>query len=313
MVSSVGSFAQGWVVDENTFETNWNLTFQFGRTALISEVTEDFLGSSNDMNNQSDWGFNIQIAKMVWERFDLGMEFGVSNYKGFRNYSGNVNWLNKHIDFNNKNSDFQPFPIYYDSDVTNFSAFAKYNLINFSTFTQGYLKLNLYFKLSVGFLLPSVEMGFKDKANYEFTGLKHPLYLKGRYPSPQKDSHFIASPAGGINYQLSDRIFFSAESSFQLIGADNLDGIHNFNAQLTPNVPDELTPEYRIKVWDLTAKFMFGVTYFFNFDTHKQMRQKYMPFFENRYRSYYSKFQKRSSKKQRQQRTPFYNEQFKDE
>lgn len=313
MISSTQLFSQGWVVDENNFETNWNITFQLGRTALLSEVKKDFSGASNDMNNQSDWGFNLQIGKMVLDGMDLGIEFGVSNYKGFKNYSGNVNWLNLHTTFNNANSDYQPFPIYYDSDVTNFSIYAKYNFINFSTFTQGYLKLNLYIKASMGFLLPSVEMGYKDLANYEFTGLKHPLYLKGRYPSPQKDSHFIVSPAVGMNYQLSDRIFLSAESSFQLIGADNLDGVHNFNSDLTPDVPNDLTPLYRVHVWDLTAKFMFGLTYFFNFDTHKQMRQKYMPFFENRYRSYYSKFQKRSSKKQRQERIPFYNDKFDDE
>lgn len=310
--STSGLFAQGWVVEENNFETNWNITFQLGRTALLSEVNQDFSGASNDMNNQSDWGFNFQVAKMVLDRLDVGFEFGVSNYKGYRNYSGNVNWLNKHVAFNNAQRDFQPFPIYYDSDVTNFSIYSKYNFINFSTFTQGYLKLNIYFKVGVGLLLPSVEMGYKDLANYEFTGLTHPLYLKGRYPSPQKDSHFIVSPAMGLNYQLSDRIFFSAESSFQLIGADNLDGIHNFNSLLTPDVPDALTTEYRIPVYDLTAKFMFGITYFFNFDTHKQLRQKMMPFFEYRYRSYYSKFQKKSTRKQRQERMPFYHDKFED-
>jgi hypothetical protein len=307
------SYGQGWVVDENNFETNWNFTFQYGRTALLSEVTKDFSGSSNDMNNQSDWGFNLQIAKMVWDQVDLGFEFGVSNYKGYKNFSGNVNWLMLHSTFNNTSNDYQPFPIYYDSDVTNFSFYIKYNFINFSTFTRGYLKLNIYSKLAVGLLLPSVEMGFKDKANYEFTGLSHPLYLKGRYPSPQKDSHFIVSPALGLNYQLSERFFLSAETSFQLIGADNIDGIHNFSTELSPDVTNSITPDYRIDVYDLTAKFMVGVTYFFNFDTHKQQREKDLPWFENRYRSYYSKFHKQTTQKDRQDRLPFYHDQFKSE
>ena len=262
------------------------------------------------MNNQSDWGFNLQIAKMVWERVELGVEFGVSNYKGYKNSSSNVNWLMLHTTFNNETRDYQPFAIYYDSDVTNYSFFTKYNFINFSTFTQGYLNLNIYLKMGIGVLLPSVEMGYKDLANYEFTGLEHPLYLKGRYPIPRKDSHLIMSPAFGLNYQLSDRIFLSAETSFQLIGADNLDGIHNFNSLLTPEVPDQSTPEFRVSVYDLTAKFMVGMTYFFNFDTHKQLRQKRLPFFENRYRSYYSKFHQQAPKKERQERTPFFEETF---
>lgn len=310
LIASFASFGQGWVSDENTFETNWNITFQSGRTALLSEVNKNFSGSSNDMNNQSDWGFNLQIAKMVWERFDLGFEFGVSNYKGFKNSSANVNWLMLHTNFNNMDEDYHPFAIYYDSDVTNFSVYAKYSFINFSTFTQGYLKLNIYAKFSLGLLLPSVVMGFKDRANYEFTGLSHPLYLKGRYPSPQKDSHFIFSPGFGINYQISERIFTSAETSFQLIAADNLDGIHNFNNELTPEIPDNLTPDYRVPVNDLTAKFMIGLTYFFNFDTHKQAREKELPWFESRYRSYYSKFHQPSSKRMRQERLPFFNDKF---
>lgn len=310
--TSINLYSQSWVVDENNFETNWNFTFQLGRTALLSEVTKDFAGSSNDMNNQSDWGFNLMIAKMIYERLELGFEFGVSNYKGFKNSSANVNWLMLHTSFNNERMDYQPFAIYYDSDVTNYSIFLKYNFINFSTYTQGYLKLNLYTKLMLGILFPSVEMGYKDMANYEFTGLTHPLYLKGRYPSPQKDSHFIMSPAFGINYQLSDRVFFSAETSFQLIGADNLDGIHNFNKDLRPEVPNDMTPLYRVPVNDLTAKFMLGITYFFNFDTHKQLRQKYLPFYENRYRSYYSRFHKQTPKRVRQARTPFFEEKFED-
>lgn len=308
--SATSLFGQGWVVDENNFETNWNITLQLGRTALLSEVTKDFKGSSNDMNNQSDWGFNLQIAKMVWERLELGVEFGVSNFKGYKNSSANVNWLMLHTAFNNETRDYQPFAIYYDSDVTNYSFYTKYNFINFSTFTQGFLNLNVYIKMGFGFLFPSVIMGYKDLANYEFTGLIHPLYLKGRYPEPKKDTHFIMSPAFGLNYQLSDRIFLSAETSFQLIGADNLDGIHNFNTLLTPDVPDQLTPEFRVPVYDLTAKFMIGVTYFFNFDTHKQLRQKRQPFYESRYRSYYSRFHQQAPKKERQARTPFFNETF---
>ena len=304
------SFSQGWVVEENNFETNWNITLQIGRTALLSEVNTNFRGSSNDMNNLSDWGFNLQVGKMVWDRFDLGFEFGISNYKGYKNNSSNVNYLMYHYFYNNEESDFQPYTIYYDSGITNFTVFAKYSFINFNTWSRGYLKLNMYLKLGVGIAFPSSELGFSDEVHYVFTGLKHPLYLKGRYPSPSKDSHNFFNPAVGLNYQLSERIFFSAEASFQMIGADNIDGVHNYNNQLRPDVPRETIQDYRVRVYALTAKFMVGATYFFNFDSHKQARIKQMPWFSNRYRSYYSKFHKTSPKKARQDRLPFYKDDF---
>lgn len=309
---SYNTWGQGWVVQENTFETNWNITLQVGRTALLSEVHTDFSGSSNDMNNLSDWGFNLQIGKMVWERFDMGVEFGFSNYKGYRKNSSNVNYLMLHHLYNNELQDFQPFEIYYDSDIINCTVYAKYNFINFNTWATSFMRLNMYVKLGVGIAFPSSELGYTDKASYEFTGLTHPLYVKGRYPNYQRDAHNFFHPAFGMNYQLSDRFFLSGEVSFQFIGADNIDGIHNFNKNLTPDVPDHLTHEYRIRVYDLTAKFMFGVSYFFNFDSHRKNREKYLPFFSNRYRSYYSKYHNTSTKKDRQERLPFFNDKLKE-
>ena len=290
------SLAQGWRTEGNTFDKNWNFTVQVGRTVLLSEVNKDFSGTSNDMNNQSDWGFNIQLAKMLIEHVDVGFEFGISNYKGYKNWSGNVNWLNLHSTFNNNSAHFEPLPVYYDSDVTNFSIYLKYNFANFKAITRGYLNLNLYAKIAAGILFPSVEMGYKDTANYTLTGLKAPLYLKGRYPSPAKDSHFIINPAVGLNYQFTERLLFSAEASFQLIGADNLDGIHNFNNKLTPDIPYIETTPYRIPVNDLTAKFMFGMTYYFNIDNHKQIREKTNPWHTMKQQFFFSKYHKTGTK-----------------
>lgn len=301
--SGTAAFAQAWRSDTNTFDKNWNFTIQLGRTALLSEINKDFSGVSNDMNNQSDWGFNLQLAKMVIDHLDLGFEFGLSNYKGYRNYSGNVNWLMLHTAFNNSRGDYLPLPIYYDSDVTNFSIYLKYNFANFHKLTRGYLNINLYAKVAVGVLFPSVEMGFQDNSNYALTGLVSPLYLKGRNPRPEKDSHFIMNPALGLNYQLSDRLLFSAETSMQLIGSDNLDGIHNFNTQLRPTVPDQETPAYRIPVYDLTAKFMVGMTYYFNIDNHKGLREKASPWHTRQQQFFFSQFHKSSTKKK--QENPF--------
>lgn len=313
MLSSFQLFGQGWTPIENNFETNWNITLQVGRTALLNEVNTNFKGSSNDMNNQSDWGFNLQIGKMICNRFDLGVEFAMSNYKGYKNNSSNVNYLMLHTYYNNTVKNFKPYPIYYDSDLTNFTLFVKYNFINFSSWTRGYLNMNIYLKMGIGIAFPSAELGYKDLANYESTGLTHPLYLKGRYPNKNKDSHKFFNPSLGINYQLSDRIFLSIESSLQLIGADNLDGIHNYNNLLTPDTPYDQIGDYRIRVYDMTARLLFGFTYFFNFDTHRKMRQKYLPWYANQYRSYYSKFQTATSKKDRQEELPFFRDKFKNE
>lgn len=305
--------AQQWVSQENTIETNWNITLQVGRTALLSEINTNFKGISNDMNNMSDWGFNIQIAKMVWERVDIGAEFTMANYKGFKSNPSNVAYLMQHYYYNTDGKDFEPYPIYYDSDFTNFSAFVKYNFINFSSWTKGYFMLNLYVKMGVGVAFPTSEMGYSEKISYKHTGLTHPLYSKGRYPNTNKDAHNFFTPAFGLNYQLSERLFFSAEASFQLIGADNLDGVHNYANTLRTDTPRDEVYLHRIRVYTLTAKFMFGVTYFFNFDSEKNERERQLPWYKQRYRSYYSDFHRPSTKIRRQTRQPFYRHKFKDE
>jgi hypothetical protein len=284
------SFAQKFDSNENTFETNWSMSFQVGRTALLGELNTDFSGWSNDMNNMSDWGINLQFGKMIWERFDAGVEFGFSKYKGFKNYSGNVNYLNLHSFYNNEHKQFEPHPIYYDSDLINFTFFIKYNFINFKSISRSYLKLNMYLKMGIGLAFPSAELGYNAPEHYESTGLSHPLYLKGRYPNHGRDAHNFFCPAVGLNYQINDRLFFSAETSFQLIGADNIDGVHNYSKTLTPDLDYGESQQHRIRVYDVTAKFLLGATYYFHFDSTKDLRDKQTPWFKRRFRSYFSRF-----------------------
>jgi len=309
---SLIAYPQGWLTDENNFETNWNFTFQLGPTILVTEMKKDFSGVGNDMDNKPGIGFNFQLAKMIFERVDLGFDFGVSNYKGTRINPSRVNYLMLSGYYNNKTGDFQPYPIYYESNTANFSIYSKYNFINFSSFSKGFIKLNLYAKVGLGILFISSEMGYSNHANYELTGLTHPLFVIGRNPNPVKNAHFSFNPAFGMNYQLSDRFFVSAEFTSQLINADYIDGVHNFDDKLTPNTPGDFQNEYRVQVYDVTGKFMLGVTYFFNFDSHWRTRQDAYPWYYSRYRSYYSKFQTPSTKKARQERLPFYNIKFED-
>lgn len=303
---------QAWVVEEKNFGTNWNVSLHIGQTALLSEVKTNFSASSSDMNNLSDWAINLQIGKMVWDQIDIGVEFGHSSYQGYKNNPTNINWLMLHNKFNNETSHFQPHSIYYHSNVTNFSLYGKYSFINFSSWAKGFLRLNVYAKMGIGIAYPSVELGFTDLASYYFTGLKHPLYSKGHYGDTKISVHSILSPAFGVNYQLSSRIFFSAEASLQFIGTDDIDGIHNYNKLLTPDVPDHLTNQYRTNVFEMTAKIMFGATYFFNFNSFRKERERLTPWFVYRYRSYYSKYQRPSTKRAKRERLPFFKNKFKD-
>jgi len=302
------SLGQGWVVQENTFETNWNMSFQLGPTVLLSEIHSDFSGATNDMNNYLDLSFNFQLGKMVWERFDLGIEIGRSNFRGFKNNPSDISWLTQHPTFNNQEVKFQPYAIYFDSDITNFSIYAKYNFINFSTWARGFLKLNMFVRLSAGLAYVTAETAYSDMASYNFTRLSHPLYAKGRYGNTSLDLKAILIPTFGLNYQISERFFVSGELSMPIIATNNLDGIINYNNLLSPETPLESIEQYRIGVFGLSSKFMVGLTYFFNFDTRRQNREKILPFYSNMYRAYYSKFHRPSSKRIRQERLPFFNE-----
>lgn len=300
--------AQGWLVDENTIETNWNITLQAGQSALINEMKKDFSTARNDMNNTSSWSFNLQLSKMLYERFDVGFEFGVSKLKGYKENPRNVNLLMLHPIYNNENGNFAPFPIYYNTDLISYSPFIKYNFINFSSFAKGFFNLNIYTRLGLGVTFVATDMGYQDFGHYAITGLSHPLYLKGRYPSPVRDAHGFVSIAGGLNYQLSGRWFISVEGNFQFSNADYLDGVHNYDSKLTPETPYAQIEDHRIPVYDVVGKFTVGATYFFNFDSKRHMREFYLPWYANRYRSYYSKYQSRVTKKDRQDRLPFFHD-----
>ncbi len=307
---SMKASGQGWLTEENNFETNWNISLLVGPTVLLGELNKDLSGWSNDMNNAADVGVSIKLAKMVFERTDFGIEFGWLNFQGSRKNPSNIHYLMKGGYYNNSEVDFQPFPIYYDSDITHLTLFAKYNFINFSSFSQGIIKLNIYMQLGMGIMFVSSEMGYKDRENYQLTGLTHPIFVSGREPNPKINLHAIVSPAIGLNYQINERLFLSFDAGFQFMNADYIDGVHNFSDELTPEIIDELPNDYRVQVYDVSGKFSLGITYFFNFDSKKQLRAKVMPWYHNRYRSYYSKYHRGSSKKARQERLPFYREKF---
>lgn len=306
------SRGQGWIVDENNIETNWNMTLQTGTIAILTETSNDFSYTGNSMNHHPGFNLNFQLGKMVWERVDLGFETGYSRLRGSNNNPSGICFLNQHPRFNSENHPFRPFPISYKTDIISVGLYTKYNFINFSTWALGYLKINIYTRLGMGIFTYQSLLDYQNSDSYIFAGLESPLYLENNNEYPSTILFYI-TPSFGLNYQLSDRFFVSIEISTQHFNAGNFDGIPTFNNDLNYTMhANDVKNEYTHTNTN-TAKVLFGLTYFFNFDSRKQERMKDMPWFANRYRTYYSKYQQRSSKKDRQQWLPFFNENFKND
>lgn len=300
---------QGWVVEENNLETNWNTTLQAGTSALLTEFSTDMRHWGNEMNNSPGMTINFQIAKMVWERVDIGIEAGYSTLNGTKSNPEKIVFLNKHPVFFNNDTGFSPDPLQYNTKLFNYGIFTKYNFINFSTWALGFLKINIYTRFGIGAISYQTELNYSNNDAYVFTGLPSPLYHtnKQEYAKPLT---LYVSPAFGLNYQLNDRIFLSLELSTHLYTTGNFDGVPRFIQGLTPETPPEEIKSYYEPTNTLSAKILLGLTYFFNFNSTNNKRMKEYPWFSSQYRSYYSKYQPKSTNKERQQWLPFYNEKF---
>lgn len=302
------AFAQGWLTDENNFETNWNLSIQVGPSVVLTEIEGSYSEPTGSMRHNPGFSYDIRLGKMVLERFDTGIDFSQSFFTGYRNNPSTLNYMRYLFLENNVPSHLLTYPIHYSSALTVVSVYAKYNFINFSSFEKGIIKLNLYTKVAAGISFISSELIYKEETNYQLTGLSKPLFSSKDLEFPST-IHFTLSPALGMNYQTSDRVFFTAEIGFSATNSDYVDGVRNFS------IPDNY-PEYRAityqKVTAITMKIMFGATYFFNFDSHRPTRERYLPWYHHRYRSYYSKYQAQSPQKARQERLPFYKDRFKE-
>lgn len=300
---------QAWVVEDNNLETNWNMTFQTGFSALLTEMSSDLGHWGNEMNNSPGTAMNFQIAKMVWERVDIGLEGGYTTLNGTKSNPSKIVFLNQHPFFFNDGKGFRPNPLKYNTRLINYGIFTKYNFINFSTWALGYLKINIYTRLGIGALSYQTELNYTNRNNFAFAVSNTPLYraTQQEYPRP---ATFYIYPAFGLNYQLNDRIFLSAELNTHFYSTGNLDGVPHFRDGLTPETSPEAIKSYYDPTNTLSAKILLGVTYFFNFNNTNNKRMKEYPWFSSRYRSYYSKYQPKSTKKERQQWLPFFNEKF---
>lgn len=301
---------QGWLTEENSIETNWNITLQLGSNLLLNEIKHDFSGTNNNMNNYPDKGITLQLSKMAWERIDLGVEMGMMSYNGINKNPSTINYLMLSGIFNNNEKQFLPYPIKYNSNLINLAFFAKYNFINFSSYLRSFIKLNMFVRFGIGISYLSSELGYKEKMNYQLSGLRNPLFSSSLDLNFTDCIHVYICPAVGTNYQISERIFISAEMGFQILNSGLVDGVYNINNELTPDITNSNLNEFKIPVFDILGKFMIGCTYFFNFDTEKRIRTKAYPWYNNRYRSYFSKYHTPASKRKIKERLPFYNNNF---
>jgi hypothetical protein len=303
-------FAQGWLTEENNISTNWNITFQFGSNLLLGELKKDLSGMNDNMNSTPSWGMNIQLSKMVWERIDLGLELGTMNYSGINKNPSTINYLMYSNNLNSGDNRFLPYPVTYKSNLCNFAVFSKYNFINFSSYITSFIKLNIFLRLGLGITYLSTELNYKEDVNYLLSGLRNPLFSTSLDLNFFKRFQGYIFPSLGANYQISDRIFFSAEMCSQFINTGLIDGVYNVTNQFLSDKNNADIDPYKIPVFDITGKLMIGCTYFFNFDVHRRTRWKAYPWYNNRYRSYFSKYQNPSSKKRIKERLPFYNNNF---
>lgn len=299
-------FGQGWLTEENTIETNWNVTFQAGPNLLLGELNKDLTGFSSNMTNAPGLGMNIQLSKMVWERTDIGFETGYMNYKGINKNPSTINYLTLSGKFNHDTIRFLPYPVIYNTNIFNIGLYTKYNFINFSSYIRSFIKLNMFVRLGVGLTYLTSEMGYKENLNYKLSGLTNPLFSTNEIPFFERINGYI-NPAVGANYQLNERIFFSGEMNFLLMNSNLIDGVYNAKSNLPPTAGSIVPNKYSIPVVGFLGKFMLGCTYFFNFDTNRNLRVNAFPWYSNRYRSYFSKYHNPASRRIIKERLPFYN------
>lgn len=274
----------------SNIKSDWSVSIQAGSSILCGEVATNLQDFIQEMTNQPDFALNFQIEKTIFGSWNFGFEGGKYNYRGY-NTTGEVNWLTQHYYFNNWTFDYEPHAIYYDSDIINYAFYFKYNFKKFHAvdYTRHISKVNLYTKLSVGMAFPSFEIGYIDTIYYNGTGLNNPIYEKGRYIQLTKDSHFSIETAIGVNYEINDHLSLSLDLSAAIITVDDIDGAHNFNEELTPNVGNN-TSDYRVNVYSLSSNCMLGISYSFNLERSQRINPS-KPFKNNDKFGYlYSKF-----------------------
>ncbi len=236
---------------------NWQIGAMGGADYLAFELHKNFSKATMDMNSLPNYDYSFFINKRFTKDFLLGVEFKKNYFSGFKDYSGNVVWLNHDIRFNNDTAHYVAAPIYYSTHISSFYLNAVYYLPNFYSFRNNLLNLNLYLKAGVGFSMVAVELGYREFADYGRSNLTYPLYGKGMNSKIPMDSYGTWHFGTGLNYYISKRVSVNAEVMFLFVSNDYLDGVQNY--RLLSNGSIE-----RIGVINVVGELKIGVAYHFD-------------------------------------------------
>jgi len=240
---------------------NWRGGANGGVSYLAFELKKNFNQATMDMNSQP----NASVSLFTYKRFDkhleVGVEFEKCYFKGYKDYSANVNWLVYDQLFNNEESKFLKTPVYYNTDISTWYLNINYNFLNIYSWERNFLNMNFFLKAGFGFSLIGVELGYKDSLDYALSNLEKPLFEKGQGRQPKRDAYGTFHAGFGFNYYISSRLSLTVESDFLFVSADYLDGVHNFEVTTNNNGTIKYT---RIGVFDTVGEIKLGVSYHFD-------------------------------------------------
>ena len=250
-------FAQLEIIKRDLHK-NWQIGVMGGVDYLAFELEKNLKEATMDMNSIPNYDFSFFINKRFAKQYLVGVEYKKNYFSGFKDYSGNIVWLNYDVRFNNENARFVPNPVYYSTHISSFYLNFIYYLPNFYSLHQNVLNLNLYLKAGVGFSMVGVELGYRDYADYGRSGLTYPLYGKGMSSTAPRDSYGTWHLGTGLNYYLSERVSLNAEVMLLFVSNDYLDGVHNYKV-----IPGTNNIQ-RIGVTNVVGELKVGVAYHFN-------------------------------------------------
>jgi hypothetical protein len=262
-------WAQSLEEIQRNLHKNWRIGGIGGVSYLAFELKKNLQQATMDMNSQPNPAYSFFVTKRFNKNIELGIEYEKCFFSGFKNFSGNVNWLVYDQLFNNNDSHFLETPVYYNTDISSWYLNCYFDFLNIYSIKRNFLNINFYFKLGFGVSIVGVEMGYKDVGDYEKSNLEKPLYEKGQGRQPKRDSYSTVHFGTGLNYYISKRLSASIEGVLLFVSADYLDGIHNFEVE---KLNDGTTELKRIGVYDTVGEIKVGVSYHFNLYQNKRQR-----------------------------------------
>ena len=303
--------AQGWIVDENSFEKNWNVSFSGGPSWFMGEITQNAFDLTQQSNQNMGFSYGFDISKMILHRLHLGIDYRLVDYTGFNEQPDDLLFFTRYSEFNKNGKQFIINPIKLISQQESYSLFLKYNLPNFQSIEKGISRFGPYIVAGAGIGYTSASASYFKQSYYDGTNLNDPFFEKGQGRDPLNDFSFTFNLGAGINYQMSKRLFFSFDVRLYRSTTDLLNGVHNFDETLTPEMSAEQAWSMsHVKTSALYTNFSFGVSYYFNFEPVTDIEIDRYPWYENQYRSYYSKQLGSEHKWEKQRRYPFYQDKF---